>query len=111
MYCRFTCLFTCLFFRANLSHDYFTNRQDRYVILEDCEDLANFYVNLIHKVCEFSFQLLPNGSTELHSAWPPDLHPYNGDKNKFVERAHRQIEEIIRPATLTSDNTIKNGKC
>lgn len=84
---------------ANLSHDYFTNRQDRYVILEDCKDLANFYVNLIHKVCEFSLQLLPNGSTELHSAWPPDCHPYKGDKKKFIERAQRQIEEIIKPPT------------
>ncbi|XP_034249021.1 CDP-diacylglycerol--glycerol-3-phosphate 3-phosphatidyltransferase, mitochondrial [Thrips palmi] len=93
---------------ANLSHDYFTNRQDRYVIIEDCEDLANFYVNLVHKVCEFSFQLLPNGSTELHSAWPPDCHPYNGDKNKFIDNAQRQIEKIIKPTTIESKNIPKN---
>ena len=28
---------------ANLSHDYFTSRIDRYVLFEDCPDLVRFY--------------------------------------------------------------------
>nr|CAG4635554.1 EOG090X08SX [Artemia franciscana] len=42
---------------ANLSEDYFTNRQDRYVLLEDCEELADFYDDLVEIVSTFSFQL------------------------------------------------------
>lgn len=32
---------------ANLSEDYFTDRQDRYYIIEDCEPLANYFEDLI----------------------------------------------------------------
>ena len=33
---------------ANLSHSYFTNRQDRYFIIQDCEPFADYcedYIN------------------------------------------------------------------
>ncbi len=32
---------------ANLSEDYFTDRQDRSYIISDCEPLANYYDDLI----------------------------------------------------------------
>lgn len=44
-------------FRANLSNDYFTNRQDRYFVFENCPALANFYHCLIETVSKFSFLL------------------------------------------------------
>lgn len=93
---------------ANLSHDYFTNRQDRYVVIEDCPELANFYSNLIFKVCEFSFQLLPNGSTTLHSTWPPECHPYLGDKNKFVKAARERVMSAMVPTFSGAEADIKN---
>ncbi|XP_034934083.1 CDP-diacylglycerol--glycerol-3-phosphate 3-phosphatidyltransferase, mitochondrial [Chelonus insularis] len=45
---------------ANLSNDYFVNRQDRYFLIEDCKELSDFYYKLISLVAKFSFQLLPD---------------------------------------------------
>lgn len=30
------------YFRANLSQNYFTNRQDRYFVIQDCEPFADY---------------------------------------------------------------------
>ncbi|TNN68453.1 CDP-diacylglycerol--glycerol-3-phosphate 3-phosphatidyltransferase, mitochondrial [Liparis tanakae] len=37
---------------ANLSDSYFTNRQDRYVLLEDCSEVADFFSDLVDAICE-----------------------------------------------------------
>ncbi|KAG8225288.1 hypothetical protein J437_LFUL001902 [Ladona fulva] len=39
---------------ANLSNDYFTNRQDRYMLIEDCPHLADFYDGLVSCVSSCS---------------------------------------------------------
>lgn len=39
---------------ANLSHDYFTNRIDRYVLFENCDELINLYdqfFSILGKYC------------------------------------------------------------
>ena len=46
---------------ANLSHDYFTNRQDRYVLVRDCERLADFFEALVDAINEFSFRVDERG--------------------------------------------------
>ncbi|CAG7730797.1 unnamed protein product [Allacma fusca] len=70
---------------ANLSHDYFTNRQDRYIVVEDCESLANFYDGLINQVSSFSFKLQSDNNLNLSSGW--NIHPANGDHDQFVKEA------------------------
>lgn len=35
---------------ANLSHDYFTNRQDRYMIIRQSPLLANYFDDLLNTV-------------------------------------------------------------
>ena len=40
---------------ANLSNDYFTNRQDRYIEFTNVNDLALFYHNLIQIICQYSY--------------------------------------------------------
>uniref|UniRef100_A0A094ZUA8 CDP-diacylglycerol--glycerol-3-phosphate 3-phosphatidyltransferase n=1 Tax=Schistosoma haematobium TaxID=6185 RepID=A0A094ZUA8_SCHHA len=48
---------------ANLSHEYFTNRQDRMWIFKNFPNLANFYSDLIHNVIsKFCYTLCSNGS-------------------------------------------------
>ncbi|KAK2714149.1 hypothetical protein QYM36_008652 [Artemia franciscana] len=78
---------------ANLSEDYFTNRQDRYVLLEDCEELADFYDDLVEIVSTFSFQLDSDDQIHLHSTWTE--HPFHGDFNGFVLEARKRIEGLI----------------
>lgn len=48
---------------ANLSHEYFTNRQDRTWIFKNFSNLANFYSDLIHNVIsKFCYSLQSNGN-------------------------------------------------
>lgn len=42
---------------ANLSRDYFTNRQDRYLLVEDHKQVADYLYSLVHAVGQFSFKL------------------------------------------------------
>ena len=51
--------FSSLYFQpgANLSVSYFENRQDRYILIEDCDEIANFFADLVEVVSSFSFQL------------------------------------------------------
>ena len=60
---------------ANLSTDYFTNRQDRYIVIEDCEPLANFCEDLVRKISEFSLELQTDGGFLVPSTWSGG-HPY-----------------------------------
>eukprot|EP00668_Euglena_longa_P012166 GGOE01014597.1.p1 GENE.GGOE01014597.1~~GGOE01014597.1.p1 ORF type:complete len:471 (-),score=102.74 GGOE01014597.1:90-1502(-) len=72
---------------ANLSHQYFTNRQDRYWLLRKCPALVDWYAQLLRIVCDFSF------------CWPlplPDtlLPPPGGDP----ERSPRDFNRSLRLA-------------
>ncbi|CAB4054809.1 pgsA [Lepeophtheirus salmonis] len=49
---------------ANLSDDYFTNRQDRYIIIDDCEELADFFEELIDIIADFSYEMKSNNRLE-----------------------------------------------
>ena len=42
---------------ANFSNDCFTNRQDRYVLVENCPMLADFYKKLIGNIADFSLKM------------------------------------------------------
>ena len=78
---------------ANLSHDYFTNRQDRYLIIDDCKDLADFFHQLVETVCQFSFQMNENNNLFLNSDFPH--HPYESNQLEFTAEAKRRIEVLF----------------
>lgn len=59
------------FFRANLSTDYFTNRQDRYIFIKGSQDLTDFVEGLVDKISEFSFHLNSNNTLTLGDNCPP----------------------------------------
>lgn len=80
---------------ANLSNDYFTNRQDRYIEIED-RHLANFFSGLIGKVQEFSMIVNNNGHLHLHHDWK--LMPYESDHSVFAAEARKRIEEFFTDA-------------
>lgn len=73
---------------ANLSNDYFTNRQDRYIVIED-RRLADFYARLVGKVQEFSFHVGQNEVCQMQERW--NMSPYDSDKVNFVSRARESI--------------------
>ena len=66
----------CIYYRANLSELYFTQRQDRYVVLSGCQSLADFFDRLVSCVQRYSFHLRPNDT--VHLASDVTVHPYAG---------------------------------
>ncbi|KAK7113205.1 hypothetical protein V1264_012540 [Littorina saxatilis] len=79
---------------ANLSNDYFTNRQDRYVLFNDCKAMADFFDDLVKTVSSFSFQLHKDDSLHLHKTW--DSHPFQGRKNYFKWAAGERVESLLK---------------
>ena len=74
--CTFQQILCIFHFRANLSHDYFTNRQDRYIVLSECKELADFYSQLVSTVSSFSLQLQPDDTVRVAEGL--QVHPYEG---------------------------------
>lgn len=60
---------------ANLSDSYFTNRQDRYVFLQDCAEIADFFTELVDAVGDVSLQLQGDDTVEVLDGM---VHPYKG---------------------------------
>ena len=85
-----------IFPRANLSADYFTNRQDRYIEIKNCSQLANFFHNLVSTVRAFSLQLQPDNTTKMGENFP--LHPTKGfdGGNKFKAEAGRRVSKFLQ---------------
>lgn len=74
---------------ANLSHDYFTNRQDRYIVIND-KQLSDFYTELIERVQEFSLLVSADGECCLHPKW--HVLPYKRTQHTdFVKSAKESI--------------------
>lgn len=61
--------------RANLSDSYFTNRQDRYVFLQDCPEIADFFTELVDAVGDVSLQLQGDNTVQVVEGM---VHPYKG---------------------------------
>ncbi|KAL7288390.1 hypothetical protein TKK_0017481 [Trichogramma kaykai] len=77
---------------ANLSNDYFNNRQDRYFMIENSPDLCDFYYKLVKKVTEFSFQLDSYGGLHYHS----DSHPTETSEDLFAAEAYQKIHGLLQ---------------
>lgn len=77
---------------ANLSNDYFTNRQDRYIEIED-KKLSDFFSSVIGKVQEFSIQVNENGEECLHRSWKHL--PYDGNYQDFASEARRRMQHFF----------------
>lgn len=60
---------------ANLSDSYFTNRQDRYVFLQDCPEIADFFTELVDAVGDVSLQLQGDDTVQMVEGM---VHPYKG---------------------------------
>lgn len=60
---------------ANLSDSYFTNRQDRYVLLQDCAEIADFFTELVDAVGDVSLQLQGDNTVQVVDGM---VHPYKG---------------------------------
>jgi len=70
---------------ANLSEDYFTDRQDRYMVIQNCEPLANYFDDLISILTDVSFNIDDNGNLEM---LPYYAVPYKQSKKFKNQMSH-----------------------
>ncbi|KAL0074455.1 hypothetical protein J3Q64DRAFT_1649246 [Phycomyces blakesleeanus] len=92
---------------ANLSTDYFTNRQDRYIVFDQQPELAKYYHNLINLVGSFSYQLgLPQPTQESYSLTMPSSMPDPVcQSTQFKAKVRSRLENFIADAmTETKKN-------
>ncbi|XP_029954372.1 CDP-diacylglycerol--glycerol-3-phosphate 3-phosphatidyltransferase, mitochondrial [Salarias fasciatus] len=82
---------------ANLSDSYFTNRQDRYVLLENCREVADFFSDLVDAVGDVSLQLQPDDSVTMLEGM---VHPYKGNRQDFSAAARDRIMEVVNTAHI-----------
>ncbi|CAL8303158.1 unnamed protein product [Lota lota] len=87
---------------ANLSDSYFTNRQDRYVLLENCQEVADFFASLVGAVGDVSLQLHPDDSVSMLEG---KVHPYNGNRKEFSTSAREHIMEVVNTARVRQHMT------
>ncbi|XP_075436132.1 CDP-diacylglycerol--glycerol-3-phosphate 3-phosphatidyltransferase, mitochondrial isoform X2 [Ascaphus truei] len=80
---------------ANLSDSYFTNRQDRYVVLQGCPEVADFFSELVGAVGDVSLQLQPDDTVQMEEGM---LHPYLGDKAEYCDAANKRVMGVIESA-------------
>jgi CDP-diacylglycerol--glycerol-3-phosphate 3-phosphatidyltransferase len=85
---------------ANLSTDYFTNRQDRYHLFS-CPELTSYFAKIHSGVCALSFDIQPSETPAGYTMkWPasnPAPSPLDSPA-KFKAAASKQLAHLLTPA-------------
>nr|CAB3264821.1 CDP-diacylglycerol--glycerol-3-phosphate 3-phosphatidyltransferase, mitochondrial-like [Phallusia mammillata] len=85
---------------ANLSNDYFTNRQDRYIKFENSKPLADYFHALVKAVSSFSFHLQHDGSVKFSADCPH--HPFEGSYDLFISYIRSCLQPLIYPEFVST---------
>ncbi|XP_033122712.1 CDP-diacylglycerol--glycerol-3-phosphate 3-phosphatidyltransferase, mitochondrial-like [Anneissia japonica] len=80
---------------ANLSNDYFTNRQDRYILFRNVPEVSEFFCQLVTTVSTFSLQLDAENSIDLHPSF--QIHPFRDNLKTFNKEASKRVKSLIGP--------------
>ncbi|GAB1314555.1 CDP-diacylglycerol--glycerol-3-phosphate 3-phosphatidyltransferase [Madurella fahalii] len=86
---------------ANLSNDYFTNRQDRYHLFSS-KDITEYFANLQNAVSSLSFLLKPSSSPAgFEMVWPENNAAPSPleDSQQFVKESTGLLAGLISPKT------------
>ncbi|OZC10720.1 hypothetical protein X798_02142 [Onchocerca flexuosa] len=82
-----------IFTGANLSSIYFTNRVDRYILIEHCPQLADFVDSLVEAVGSCSFMLNTRGTISL--AKRCDVHPFKGSLEAYKSMLYNRVMSTL----------------
>lgn len=84
---------------ANLSNDYFTNRQDRYHVFSS-KRVTDHFASIHHAVCSISFRLQPSNSpSQFALDWPstnPAPNPLDAPKD-YIKAATSLLAPLTKP--------------
>jgi CDP-diacylglycerol--glycerol-3-phosphate 3-phosphatidyltransferase len=98
---------------ANLSSDYFTNRQDRYHLFHSA-DLTNYFAKIHAGVASLSFDIQPSdapGSGGYTMSWPssnPAPSPLES-ASKYRAAASKHLSPLLLPSNSPSSPTTGNA--
>ncbi|KXT04884.1 hypothetical protein AC578_3462 [Pseudocercospora eumusae] len=85
---------------ANLSNDYFTNRQDRYHVFKS-KAITDYFSDLYHTVCDLSYRVLPSEKEQSRFAmeWPEsNVQPEPlADPKGYIKAATKVLKPLIEP--------------
>jgi len=84
---------------ANLSSDYFTNRQDRYVLIQDCKKLADFYEQLVTNISKFSLQMNEKEEFSVDKS-KFSSHPFESKYSDFKQKSGDIINKFMKEEKL-----------
>ncbi|KAF3935542.1 hypothetical protein ABW19_dt0202025 [Dactylella cylindrospora] len=87
---------------ANLSQDYFTNRQDRYHLFSS-KAITDYYASVHNAICSLSFKVQPNSKLDarFELIWPssnPAPSPLD-DAKGYKSIASKIISPLLRPTS------------
>ena len=89
---------------ANLSNDYFTNRQDRYHVFIS-RRITDYFARIHDAVCSISFLLRPRDNASTFTLeWPtsnPVPNPLEAPK-RYIEAATSLFHPLVKPASSLS---------
>ncbi len=90
-----------------MSNDYFTNRQDRYIVLENCEKLCDYFESVIDSISEFSFYVNKQGNV-VYLNKNLQQHPFLGDQREFNESLSKKLNNLYKTFNSANSNQLKN---
>ena len=88
---------------GNLSDSYFTQRQDRYILVKDCKSLADYYEGVFHLLGDFSFEYQGNETFA-----SPQFNPLE-DPDRFSNTLKERINHIIVPEQIKEHPSTKDN--
>lgn len=91
---------------ANLSHDYFTNRQDRYISIRDSSVTDHFY-KIFSAISQLSWRVLPhrgpNGPNDnFRHVWPEGTPPLG--TSAYFKKAQQLLSPLLKPGIRAPSN-------
>ncbi|KAJ1836739.1 CDP-diacylglycerol--glycerol-3-phosphate 3-phosphatidyltransferase [Coemansia sp. RSA 2711] len=85
---------------ANLSRDYFTNRQDRYMRIPD-RQFTDYFAGLIATISQFSFRVLADDrASRYRLQMAPSVADPTREPRAFIREANERMAEFLQRAEL-----------
>ncbi|KAF2637663.1 CDP-diacylglycerol-glycerol-3-phosphate 3-phosphatidyltransferas-like protein [Massarina eburnea CBS 473.64] len=93
---------------ANLSSDYFTNRQDRYHLFRS-KDLTDYFSKIHNGVCDLSYDIQPSDTESGYSmTWAPSnttIPSPLSSPSEFKKAASKHLSHLLTPSNSPSPPT------
>ena len=89
-------------YSANLSNDYFTNRQDRYHLISSGE-ITRYYRTVFDAVCKLCLSLQSDGNIERPALVRTNVSMDLDNKAAYVTKATQLLAPLIKPSGSKSD--------